>query len=72
MSTVLIHPIARDLRGKYPDAFDDGVRSGLGLPVKAPREPGGYPLHFHQWPLEKRNAWFAGYNRGHVEREAAR
>ncbi len=62
----------RALRSKWPDAFDDGVRCGL-LPdpdETPPREPGGYPRGFHSWPLEKRNAWFCGFNIGFQKREA--
>jgi hypothetical protein len=57
------------LRKAWPQAFRDGVRSGLGLIEQSEqREPGNYPKGFHGWPLEKRNAWFAGYNVGRVKR----
>ncbi len=60
----------RVLRSKWPDAFDDGVRCGLMLPFAGPRDSGGYPQGFRQWPLEKRNAWFSGLNVGLLKREA--
>ena len=28
------------------------------------RERGGYPLGFHAWTLERRNAWWAGASQG--------
>jgi hypothetical protein len=56
-----------DLKANHPAAFREGMRLGLGLTLKAEREPGGYPKGFHGWPLEKRNAWFAGFNIGRIE-----
>jgi hypothetical protein len=32
------------------------------------REASGYPRGFHSWPLDKRNAWFSGYNLGFHDR----
>ena len=32
------------------------------------REAGGYPFDFHTWPLDRRNAWFAGFNVGFHDR----
>jgi hypothetical protein len=56
------------LRALYPALFDDGARMGFrGQPDDGEREPGGYPLGFHQLPLEARNAWFAGWNAGRSE-----
>jgi hypothetical protein len=60
------------LRRAWPAEFDDGVRSGLTLKFEGPRELGGYSKGFHSWPLEKRNAWFSGFNVGYVKRTAAR
>ena len=55
------------LRARFPELFDDGERMGFrGKPDDGPREPGGYPLGFHQLPLEARNAWFAGWNAGRI------
>jgi hypothetical protein len=45
------------LRLKWRDAFDDGARRGFA-------GKSDYPAGFHDWPLGKRNAWFAGYNVG--------
>jgi hypothetical protein len=52
----------------HPDAFDQGVRDGLTLKVDGPREAGGYPRGFHQWPTARRNAYYAGYNVGRTKR----
>lgn len=59
--------IAR-LETSWPAEFRDGFKCGLGIKVEGPREPGNYPIRFHGWPLARRNAWFAGANRGLVER----
>jgi hypothetical protein len=48
--------------------FDDGVRCGLLRKFEGERERGGYPKGFRQWPLDRRNAWFAGFNIGHCKR----
>ena len=50
------------------DARNEGERAGRGDATADRREPGGYPLGFHQWPLDRRNAWFAGFNVGHIQR----
>ena len=58
------------LRAVYPALFDDGARMGFrGQSDDGEREPGGYPLGFNQLPLDARNAWFAGWNAGRIERE---
>jgi hypothetical protein len=59
------------LEGLWPDAFRDGVRAGYGL-FPAVHLPGGYPHGFHAWPLEKRNAYFAGFNVGFTDRRRRR
>jgi hypothetical protein len=50
------------LRAKWPDAFDAGARCGFLNKFPGNREPGGYPKSFHSWPLDRRNAWFSGFN----------
>jgi hypothetical protein len=64
----------RRLQRLHPEAFKDGLLVGAGV-KEGPREPGGYPKGFHQWELEKRNAWWAGANIGflqkHQHRESA-
>ena len=73
-----IHPIREDpaaeadaeraqLKRLYPNAFKDGLLVGAGI-KEGPREPGGYPKGFHQWELEKRNAWWAGANLGYLQK----
>jgi hypothetical protein len=54
------------LKAAWPDAWRDGEHAGPG---DATGEPGGsgYPKGFHQWPLDQRNAWFAGFNVGTKE-----
>ena len=49
------------LREQWPTEFSDGARraySGNHL----------YPTGFVAWPLDKRNAWFAGFNVGLQDR----
>jgi hypothetical protein len=29
----------------------------------------GYPRGFHQWPLDRRNAWYAAFNLGYHQRD---
>jgi hypothetical protein len=56
------------IKGNFPDEFADGERCGLFQKFEGSREPGGYPKGFHQWPIPRRNAWWAGYNLGRSER----
>jgi hypothetical protein len=58
------------LKAKYPAEFRDGVRAAFLGKGDGQCEPGDYPLGFHGWPLERRNAWFAGYNTGSLMRAA--
>jgi hypothetical protein len=66
-------PKLASLRTFWPDEFRDGARCGLFLRFDDNREKGGYPRGFHRWPLERRNAWFAGFQLGllRLTREAA-
>jgi hypothetical protein len=52
------------LAQKFPPEYGDGFSVGLGEKSEGPREPGDYPKGLHKWPLERRNAWFAGVNIG--------
>lgn len=57
------------IRKNYPREFADGENMGAGWEPGGDREKGGYPLGFHAWPLERRNAWFAGFNHGYAPRK---
>jgi hypothetical protein len=57
------------IRRDFPREFADGESMGAGWVLEGDREKGGYPLGFHDWPLERRNAWFAGFNLGYGQRE---
>lgn len=48
----------RGLQRRFPEAFKDGMQSGAGLK--------GYPPGFAGWPLDRRNAWWAGANLGYL------
>ena len=52
----------RDLiKGNYPAEYADGARRGFARDKL-------YPTGFHQWPLDRRNAWWAGFNKGYCDR----
>jgi hypothetical protein len=53
---------------RWPNEFREGARCGFLRRFVGVREKGGYPRGFHLWPLERRNAWFAGFNRGFLDR----
>jgi hypothetical protein len=48
--------------------YRDGARCAFLLRFAGERESGGYPRGFNRWPLERRNAWFAGINLGFHDR----
>jgi hypothetical protein len=56
------------LQAVYPNEFRNGYRFAFLGKTDSPRDKGGYPLGFHTWPLDKRNAWWAGANRGLCDR----
>lgn len=56
------------IRKEWPVEFDDGARCAFQK-FDGARESGGYPNRFHVWPLPRRNAWFAGFNKGAVEKK---
>jgi hypothetical protein len=45
--------------------LDGGTVAYFGK-AEGEREKGGYPKGFHDWALERRNAWFAGFNVGWI------
>jgi hypothetical protein len=57
-------------REAYPAEFNDGIRIGF-FGAKTERDPsgGGYPLGFHAWSIDRRNAWFCGFNLGYIKRK---
>jgi hypothetical protein len=59
------------LKRAWPDEFADGERRAFLHRHEGEREEGGYPLGFHRWPLERRNAWYCGFNFGLIERRLA-
>ena len=52
------------IRRAYPVEFNDGAK-------RAYRGDARYPSGLHQWPLDKRNAFFAGFNEGYHLRPRA-
>ena len=59
------------IRAKFPAEYDDGATCGLTLKPEGAREPGGYPKGFFDWPIDRRNGWFAGFNAGYTRRRAS-
>ena len=55
-------------KARWPNEFRDGARCAFMGEYPGERERGGYPKGFHQWPLERRDAWFAGFNVGVCDR----
>jgi hypothetical protein len=49
----------------YPEEYNDGARRAYAGNKR-------YPRGFTEWPLERRNAWFAGWNVGYCDRKAGR
>jgi hypothetical protein len=43
--------------------LDGGTVAYFGK-AEGEREKGGYPKGFQGWELERRNAWFAGFDAG--------
>jgi hypothetical protein len=56
------------LRARWPTELRDGARYAFLRRFYGDREAGGYPFDFHTWPLDRRNAWFAGFNVGFHDR----
>jgi hypothetical protein len=50
------------LKRAFPDEFRDGAR-------RAFKGDKLYPRGFAGWPLDRRNAWFAGFNVGYCDRK---
>ena len=48
-----------ELLAKYPAEFRHGYLSGC--------DAAGYMVGHHTWPLERKNAWFSGWNLGNCE-----
>jgi hypothetical protein len=49
------------IRRAYPTEFSDGAK-------RAYRRDPHYPPGFQQWPIERRDAWFGGFNLGLCDR----
>jgi hypothetical protein len=53
------------LASRWPDEFRLGYRFGFRRKADPACDRAGYPSGFHAWPLNRRNAWWAGWNQGH-------
>jgi hypothetical protein len=54
------------LRAMWPAEFFDGGAVACFGKAEGEREKGGYPKGFHDRALERRNAWFEGFNAGWI------
>jgi hypothetical protein len=52
------------IRARWRTAWEKGARDGF----EGERDGGSYPRGFHAWPLDRRNAWYSGFNRGFQDR----
>jgi hypothetical protein len=52
------------MRARWPAEFREGARCGFLQRYDGDREASGYPRGFDGWPLDRRNAWFGGFNVG--------
>ena len=50
------------LHRTHPEAYADGER-------RAREHDASYPPDFTNWPLDERNAWFAGWHLAFLERQ---
>jgi hypothetical protein len=58
-----------EYRERFPQEFEHGFLSGFTGEFQQPCDGAGYPPGFHDWPLERRNAWFCAWNAGNAEGE---
>jgi hypothetical protein len=60
------------LCAKFPQEFEHGYRTGYLGENQPPCDAAGYMIGHHTWPLDRKNAWFAGFNLGYGEQEIGR
>ena len=51
-----------------PDEYRLGYRFGFRGKADPPCDRAGYPEGFHSWLLDRRNAWWCGWNQGRQAR----
>jgi hypothetical protein len=69
-SLPLVPRIRDELLAKYPAEFRHGYLSCYTGEYQPPCDAAGYMIGHHTWLLVRKNAWFSGFNLGHIEREA--
>jgi hypothetical protein len=65
-----VEQIRAELCRRFPQAFEHGYRTGYLGEFQHSCDAAGYMIGHHTWPIERRNAWFAGWNLGNVQRQA--
>ena len=56
------------LANLWPNEYRLGYRFGFRGKADQPCDRAGYPEGFHGWPLERRNTWWCGWNKGRCDR----
>jgi hypothetical protein len=59
---------AEMLSSRWPVEWRDGACCVFLMRFEGEREVGGYPRGFHRWPLDRRSAWYSGFNVGRLDR----
>jgi len=62
--------VRAELCRRFPAEFEHGYRTGYLGEIQPPCDAAGYMIGHHTWLLVRKNAWFSGFNLGHIEREA--
>jgi hypothetical protein len=65
-------PVAAErarLEAEWPQEYRLGFRFGFLGKAASPCDTAGYPIGLASWPLDRRNAWWAGWNEGRNERD---
>jgi hypothetical protein len=63
----LADEVAR-IKAAFPSEWRDGARCAFFRKFEGERDMGGYPKGFNHWSLDRRNAWFSGFNQGFHDR----
>ncbi len=56
---------AARIRARFPDEWAQGARCGFEGELEGGKS---YPQGFTSWPLDRKNSWFGGFNRGRCDR----
>jgi hypothetical protein len=57
------------LQARWPEEFQLGWRAGYLRKSDPPCDSAGYPRGLHEWPVDRKNAWWSGRNQGRIKLE---